>query len=170
MPAWRAFTPDKEARARACPRSRFDFSASLLGLCALLTSGASAVQAQADSAPRPGRAAARADGRLRCTTSAAASARTKSTAMRAAMKDYPLSLLFARADGAYEANVDVRITPQGGGDAMQLRGLLAPCACCNRPQAATVWRYRAPAKPQPHRAGRPGAANAGFSVLSKIGS
>ena len=45
----------------------------------------------------------------------------ESTAMRAAMKDYPLSLLFARADGAYEANVDVRITPQGGGDAMQLR-------------------------------------------------
>lgn len=35
--------------------------------------------------------------------------------MRAAMKDYPLSLLFARADGAYEASIDVRITPQGGG-------------------------------------------------------
>lgn len=44
----------------------------------------------------------------------------ESTAMRAAMKDYPLSLLFARADGAYEADVDVRITAQGGGaQAMQ---------------------------------------------------
>ena len=38
----------------------------------------------------------------------------ESTAMRAAMKDYPLSLLFARADGAYEANISVRITPEGG--------------------------------------------------------
>ncbi|AVP56267.1 hypothetical protein [Pulveribacter suum] len=43
----------------------------------------------------------------------------ESSAMRAAMKDHPLSLLFARADGAYEANIDVRITPQGGsGQAM----------------------------------------------------
>ena len=33
----------------------------------------------------------------------------ESTAMRAAMKDHPLSLLFARADGAYEANVQVDI-------------------------------------------------------------
>lgn len=38
----------------------------------------------------------------------------ESDAMRAAMKDHPLSLLFARADGAYEANVQVRISPQGG--------------------------------------------------------
>jgi hypothetical protein len=38
----------------------------------------------------------------------------ESTAMRAAMKDHPLALLFARADGAYLANVDVTIK---GGDA-----------------------------------------------------
>ncbi len=43
----------------------------------------------------------------------------ESEAMRAAMKDHPLSLLFARADGAYEANIEVRIRPQGGqGEAM----------------------------------------------------
>lgn len=38
----------------------------------------------------------------------------ESTAMRAAMKDHPLALLFARADGAYMANVEVAIK---GGDA-----------------------------------------------------
>lgn len=42
----------------------------------------------------------------------------ESAGMRAAMKDYPLSLLFARADGAYEASVDVRI-PLEDGDAVQ---------------------------------------------------
>ncbi len=38
----------------------------------------------------------------------------ESQAMRAAMKDHPLALLFARADGAYLANVEVTIK---GGDA-----------------------------------------------------
>lgn len=38
----------------------------------------------------------------------------ESSAMRAAMKAHPLALLFARADGAYLANVDVTIK---GGDA-----------------------------------------------------
>jgi hypothetical protein len=38
----------------------------------------------------------------------------ESNAMRAAMKEHPLSLLFARADGAYMASVDVAIK---GGDA-----------------------------------------------------
>ncbi|MET3495430.1 carboxypeptidase regulatory-like domain-containing protein [Variovorax boronicumulans] len=38
----------------------------------------------------------------------------ESGAMRAAMKDHPLALLFARADGAYLANLDVAI--KGGGD------------------------------------------------------
>ncbi|KQW59513.1 carboxypeptidase-like regulatory domain-containing protein [Variovorax sp. Root411] len=38
----------------------------------------------------------------------------ESAAMRAAMKDHPLALLFARTDGAYMANVDVTIK---GGDA-----------------------------------------------------
>ncbi len=38
----------------------------------------------------------------------------ESTAMRSAMKEHPLALLFARADGAYMANVDVTIK---GGDA-----------------------------------------------------
>jgi hypothetical protein len=33
----------------------------------------------------------------------------ESTAMRAEMKDHPLSLLFARADGEYLADVDVTI-------------------------------------------------------------
>ncbi len=38
----------------------------------------------------------------------------ESGAMRTAMKDHPLALLFARADGAYLANLDVAIR---GGDA-----------------------------------------------------
>jgi hypothetical protein len=44
----------------------------------------------------------------------------ESTAMRAAMKDHPLSLLFARPDGAYLANVDVDIKGEGG-SALRLR-------------------------------------------------
>lgn len=38
----------------------------------------------------------------------------ESTAMRAAMKHYPLSLLFARQDGDYLANLAVLIQPQNG--------------------------------------------------------
>lgn len=38
----------------------------------------------------------------------------ESTAMRAAMKSHPLSLLFARADGAYLADVAVTLTRAGG--------------------------------------------------------
>ena len=45
----------------------------------------------------------------------------ESTAMRAAMKDFPLSLLFARADGAYLADVEVAIKDAGGATALALR-------------------------------------------------
>jgi hypothetical protein len=45
----------------------------------------------------------------------------ESTAMRAAMKDHPLSLLFARADGAYLADVAVTIKDAGGAVAMAMR-------------------------------------------------
>jgi hypothetical protein len=38
----------------------------------------------------------------------------ESTAFRAAMKEHPLALLFARADGAYEANVEVSIHDDRG--------------------------------------------------------
>lgn len=38
----------------------------------------------------------------------------ESTAMRAAMKSHPLSLLFARTDGAYLADVVVTLTGAGG--------------------------------------------------------
>lgn len=44
----------------------------------------------------------------------------ESTAMRAAMKDHPLSLLFARPDGAYLANVEVDIKGTAG-SALRLR-------------------------------------------------
>ncbi|MBS0426474.1 MAG: carboxypeptidase regulatory-like domain-containing protein [Proteobacteria bacterium] len=44
----------------------------------------------------------------------------ESTAMRAAMKDHPLSLLFARPDGAYLANVEVDIKGDSG-SALRLR-------------------------------------------------
>lgn len=39
----------------------------------------------------------------------------ESTAMRAAMKDHPLSLLFAAAGGAYQADVQVTLRPEGSG-------------------------------------------------------
>ena len=45
----------------------------------------------------------------------------ESTAMRAAMKDHPLSLLFARADGAYLADVAVTIKDGAGATALALR-------------------------------------------------
>lgn len=43
----------------------------------------------------------------------------ESTAMRAAMKEHPLSLLFARSDGAYLADVQVDIKAEAGGGASQ---------------------------------------------------
>ena len=45
----------------------------------------------------------------------------ESMAMRAAMKSHPLSLLFARKDGAYLAEVAVTVQPDGGGAPMALR-------------------------------------------------
>ena len=45
----------------------------------------------------------------------------ESTAMRAAMKDHPLSLLFARADGAYLADVAVTIKDANGATALGMR-------------------------------------------------
>ena len=45
----------------------------------------------------------------------------ESEAMRAAMKDHPLSLLFARASGAYLADVDVMVKDDKGGTALAMR-------------------------------------------------
>ena len=45
----------------------------------------------------------------------------ESTAMRAAMEKHPLSLLLARADGDYLANVEVSIRNAGGGEALALQ-------------------------------------------------
>ncbi|MBO9516218.1 MAG: carboxypeptidase regulatory-like domain-containing protein [Variovorax sp.] len=45
----------------------------------------------------------------------------ESNAMRAAMKDHPLSLLFARASGAYLADVDVTVKDAQGGTALAMR-------------------------------------------------
>jgi hypothetical protein len=45
----------------------------------------------------------------------------ESNAMRAAMKDHPLALLFARATGEYLANVDVTIKSAGGDTALEMR-------------------------------------------------
>lgn len=45
----------------------------------------------------------------------------ESIALRAAMKDHPLSLLFARADGAYLADVSVVIQRAGEAPALSLR-------------------------------------------------
>lgn len=51
----------------------------------------------------------------------------ESTAMRAAMKDHPLSLLFARADGAYLADVAVTIKDAGGATALAMRAAGPVC-------------------------------------------
>ena len=45
----------------------------------------------------------------------------ESNAMRAAMKEHPLALLFARADGAYLADVDVDIKGADGAPSLALR-------------------------------------------------
>ena len=45
----------------------------------------------------------------------------ESTAMRAAMKDHPLSLLFARESGAYLADVQVTVTDSQGSTALSMR-------------------------------------------------
>ena len=45
----------------------------------------------------------------------------ESTAMRAGMKSHPLSLLFARADGAYLAEVGVTVTDAGGNQVLKTR-------------------------------------------------
>ena len=45
----------------------------------------------------------------------------ESTAMRAAMKDHPLALLFARSDGAYLADVQVDIKGADGAPSLALR-------------------------------------------------
>jgi hypothetical protein len=45
----------------------------------------------------------------------------ESTVMRAAMKDHPLSLLFAQADGAYTADVGVTIKNASGATALAMR-------------------------------------------------
>jgi hypothetical protein len=51
----------------------------------------------------------------------------ESTAMRAAMKDHPLALLFARAGGEYLANVDVTIKSGGGDTALAMRATGPVC-------------------------------------------
>lgn len=51
----------------------------------------------------------------------------ESTAMRAAMKDHPLSLLFARAGGEYMADVNVKITGASGASALAVRAAGPVC-------------------------------------------
>jgi hypothetical protein len=79
-----------------------------------------AAPAMAPAAPQPGAGmpAMRGEGNARYVCGGIGS--DESTAMRAAMKDHPLSLLFARPDGAYLANVDVDIKGPTG-SALRLR-------------------------------------------------
>ena len=51
----------------------------------------------------------------------------ESNVMRAAMKDHPLALLFARADGAYLADVQVEIKAADGATALSLRATGPVC-------------------------------------------
>jgi hypothetical protein len=51
----------------------------------------------------------------------------ESDAMRAAMKDHPLALLFARASGAYLADVEVMVKDAKGGTALAMRATGPVC-------------------------------------------
>jgi hypothetical protein len=62
----------------------------------------------------------------------------ESTAMRAAMKDHPLSLLFARASGEYLANVDVTVMDGKGGAALSMRASGPVCLVDLPPGRYTV--------------------------------
>ncbi|RYF69467.1 MAG: carboxypeptidase regulatory-like domain-containing protein [Comamonadaceae bacterium] len=77
---------------------------------------AGALSAQAQPAALP---AMKGDGAVRWVCGGIGS--DESTAMRGAMKSHPLSLLFARKDGAYLADVDVRIQSAAGAPALTLR-------------------------------------------------
>ncbi len=76
------------------------------------TPSASAAPVPAPSAPLP---ETKTQGSLRYTCGGISV--DESQAMRAAMKDHPLSLLFAAQGGAYLADVQVKLVPQGWGDA-----------------------------------------------------
>lgn len=95
-------------------RSVFHFSARMLLACA---GAAIAFGAQAQAAGAV--PAMRGEGSARYVCGGIGS--DESTAMRAAMKDHPLSLLFARADGAYLADVAVTIRSASGREALALR-------------------------------------------------
>ena len=51
----------------------------------------------------------------------------ESSAMRAAMKDHPLSLLFARADGACLSEADVMVKGAGGATALSMKATGPVC-------------------------------------------
>jgi hypothetical protein len=82
-----------------------------MAAAALLCAGFVA-QAQAQVPPMQGDAAAR--------YACGGIGSDESTAIRAAMKSHPLSLLFARADGAYLADVGVTIRDAKGATALRL--------------------------------------------------
>ena len=85
-----------------------------VALAAACLAGALHVQAQPSAMP-----AMKGDGAMRWVCGGIGS--DESTAMRGAMKSHPLSLLFARKDGAYLADVEVRIQATAGAPALTLR-------------------------------------------------
>ncbi|MDA7418370.1 carboxypeptidase regulatory-like domain-containing protein [Xenophilus arseniciresistens] len=62
----------------------------------------------------------------------------ESTAMRAAMKAHPLSLLFARADGAYLADVQVDIRAEASGGVSQSLRASGPVCLLSLPPGRYV--------------------------------
>ena len=62
----------------------------------------------------------------------------ESNAMRAAMKEHPLALLFARSDGAYLADVQVDIKGAGGAPSLALRASGPVCLVDLPPGRYTV--------------------------------
>ena len=86
----------------------------IFGAACLALSGIASIAAAQSAMP-----AMRGDGAARYVCGGIGS--DESTAFRAAMKDHPLALLFARADGAYEADVAVSIQDEKNMTALAFR-------------------------------------------------
>jgi hypothetical protein len=103
------------------------FSRSLVMACALAAAPwmAQVAQAQTMQSGTGAMPAMKVEGAVRYACGGIGS--DESTAMRAAMKDHPLALLFARASGEYLANVDVKIKGAGGDTALAMRATGPVC-------------------------------------------
>jgi hypothetical protein len=88
----------------------------------------------------------------------------ESTLMRAAMKDYPLSLLFAQKDGAYLANVAVEVS--SGKDSSRFTANGPVCLIQLPAGSYKITATTREAQPDPGGRDRQGPASAGLPLLA----